>query len=332
MRPNAPHPIAVSLPRLQRRTFLAGAGASLVSFASGLRSATADTGVLRVGDQKGGVEAMLKVAGLLDNLPYTFEFSQFPAAAPLLEALNAGAVDVAWAGDAPVTFALANGVPAKIVSAHRSNGAGTALLVKPDSPITTAADLKGKTIGTGRGSIGHALVIAGLKRAGLAPDQVKFAFLQPPEAKLALEAGDVDVWSTWGIYVSTGIVANRYRQVFDGENGVLSGLGFLVAHETAITQKRAAILDLVARAAHGRDWSTAHVDDYARYLATLVGAPFNIARDTHLRNINKAAPIDATVIADQQATADLYADAGVIAKRFDVARFFDASFNAGLSG
>lgn len=332
MRQNRPACMTDPLPSLQRRTFLAGAGAILAGFTSGLQPAAADAGVLRVGDQKGGVEAMLKVAGLLENLPYKLEFSQFPAAAPLLEALNAGAVDVAWAGDAPVTFALANGVPAKIVSAHRSNGAGTALLVKPDSPINSAADLKGKSIGTGRGSIGHALVIAGLKRAGLTPDQVKFAFLLPPEAKLALEAGDIDAWSTWGIYVSTGIVANRYRQVFDGENGVLSGLGFLVAHDTAIAQKRTAILEFVARAAHGREWATAHVDDYARYLGTLVGAPFNIARDSHLRNINKATPIDATVIADQQATADLYADAGVIAKRFDVTRFFDASFNTALNG
>jgi sulfonate transport system substrate-binding protein len=322
----------ISIPDLRRRQFLAGAGASLIGIAAGVRPARAETIVLRVGDQKGGVEATLRVAGLLDHVPYKLEFSQFPAAAPLLEALNADAVDLAWAGDAPVTFALANGVPAKIVSAHRSNGAGTALLVKQDSPIRTIADLKGKTIGTGRGSIGHALVISGLKRAGLTASDVKFAFLQPPEAKLALEGGDVDAWSTWGVYVPTGLRVNKYREVFDGENGILSGLGYLVARDNAIEPKRAAILDFVGRAARARDWATAHVDDYARYLSTLISVPFDIARDTHLRNLTKAEPIAAKVIADQQATADLYSAAGIITKHVDFARFFDESFNSALSG
>jgi len=332
MRPTQSHPLFGTSQHPHRRQFLAGVGAGLIGFNASLRPASAETTVLRIGDQKGGVEATLRVSGLLDRVPYAFEFVQFPAAAPLLEALNAGAVDVAWAGDAPVTFALANGVPAKIVSAHRSSGAGTALLVKQESPIRSVVDLKGRTIGTGRGSIGHALVVSGLKRAGLTGNDVKFAFLQPAEAKFALERGDVDAWSTWGIYVSTGKIANKYREVFDGENGILSGLGYLVARDAVIEPKRAAILDFVTRAARGRDWATAHVDDYARYLASLVGAPFEIARDTHLRNPTKAVPIDATVIADQQATSDLYADAGVTAKHFDVERFFDASFNSGLSG
>lgn len=316
---------------LTRRALLSGSAAGLVALATAKARANDAATVLRVGDQKGGVEATLRVAGLLDALPYRIEFAQFPAAAPLLEALNAGAVDVAWAGDAPTTFALANGVPARIISAHRSDGRGTSLLAKTDSAIKVAADLKGRTVATGRGSIGHALVISAAKHAGLAPDDVKFAFLQPAEAKLALESGNVDAWSTWGIYVSTGLIANKYREVLNGSNGILSGLGYLVAHDNAIANKRAALNDFVARAAHGRDWATTHVDDYASYLAALIGAPVAIARDTHLRNPTKAVPIDASVIRDQQATADLYADAGVIQKRFDVARYFDASFNAALT-
>lgn len=316
---------------INRRSFFSGAAVGLVALATPTARANDATTTLRVGDQKGGVEATLRAAGLLDTLPYKVEFAQFPAAAPLLEALNAGAVDVAWAGDAPTTFALANGVPGRIVSAHRSDGRGTSLLVKADSPIRSAADLKGRTVSTGRGSIGHALVISAARRAGLAPDEVKFAFLQPAEAKLALESGNVDAWSTWGIYVSTGLIANKYREVLNGSAGILSGLGFLVAHDTAIANKRAALTDFVTRAAHGRDWATAHVDAYASYLATLIGAPVAIARDTHLRNTVKAVPIDAAVIRDQQATADLYADAGVIQKHFDVANYFDASFNAALT-
>lgn len=318
--------------RLGRRGFLAGSGLTLAGLALGAPSGAlaADT-ALRLGDQKGGVEATLAVANLLDKTPYKLEIAQFPAAAPLLEALNAGAVDVAWAGDAPTTFALANGVPAKIISAHRSNGGAVALLVKDQSPIRTVADLAGRTVGTGRGSIGHALVISALKRAGVPADSVKFAFLQPSDAKAALESNVIDAWSTWGLYVSTGLLAARYRLVFDGQNGILSGLGYLVAHDKAIATKREALADFVSRTARARDWVTNHVDDYARHLAGLVGAPFEIARDSHVRAPTVVVPIDSAVIADQQRTADLYSDAGVIAKRFDVARFFDTSFNSALT-
>lgn len=316
---------------LARRDVLAGTGSILAGLALGGGKARAAETVLRLGDQKGGVEATLAVANLLDKTPYKLEIAQFPAAAPLLEALNAGAVDVAWAGDAPTTFALANGVPAKIISAHRSNGGSVALLVKNASPIRSIADLKGRTVGTGRGSIGHALVISALNRAGLPADAVKFAFLQPSDAKAALETDAIDAWSTWGLYVSTGLIAAKYRLVFDGRDGILSGLGYLVAHDKAIATKRDALADLVARSARARDWVTNHVDDYARHLSGLVGAPFDIARDSHVRAPTVVVPIDDAVVADQQRTADLYSDAGVIAKRFDVSRFFDKSFNGALT-
>ncbi len=112
--------------------------------------------LLRAGDQKGGTQAVMKAAGVLEGLPYRLEWSQFPAAAPLLEALNADAVDLAFAGDAPATFALAAGLRGRIVAPIRTTGAGTAIMVPKDSPIRSVTDLKGHSIATNRGSIGHA--------------------------------------------------------------------------------------------------------------------------------------------------------------------------------
>jgi sulfonate transport system substrate-binding protein len=192
----------------------------------------------RLGDQKGGVEALLRGAGELRDLPYRLEVAQFPAAAPLLEALNAGAVDIAWAGDAPTTFALAHGRAARIISAHRSNGAGTALLVRPDSPVRSVADLAGGTVATGRGSIGHALVLVALKANGLPAGAVRFAFLVPAEAKAALAAGVVDAWSSWGVFVPQAQLVDGCSVVIDSPHGVLTGLGCLSALDTAVGPTR----------------------------------------------------------------------------------------------
>ncbi|PCC07056.1 hypothetical protein CJT53_32140, partial [Pseudomonas aeruginosa] len=42
--------------------------------------------------------------GALDDLTYDIRWFEFPAAAPLAEALNAGAVDAGIIGDAPLLF------------------------------------------------------------------------------------------------------------------------------------------------------------------------------------------------------------------------------------
>ena len=44
--------------------------------------------------------------------------AEFSAAAPLAEALNGDAVDVGPIGDAPLLFALANGVPIKAIGVN----------------------------------------------------------------------------------------------------------------------------------------------------------------------------------------------------------------------
>ncbi|WP_049060443.1 PhnD/SsuA/transferrin family substrate-binding protein, partial [Klebsiella aerogenes] len=110
---------------------------------------------LRIADQKGGMRSQLEAANALQNLAYDIKWAEFPAAAPLAEALNAGAVDVGIIGDAPLLFALANGAPVKAIAVDKSNPAGTAVLVPPGSALKSAADLKGKRIATGKGSIGH---------------------------------------------------------------------------------------------------------------------------------------------------------------------------------
>jgi len=71
-------------------------GAAL-GFAITASALAADAVTLRVGDQKGGNRSLLEIAGLTKDLPSRIEWSEFPAAAPILEALNAGALDQRFA-------------------------------------------------------------------------------------------------------------------------------------------------------------------------------------------------------------------------------------------
>ena len=84
---------------------------------------------LRVGDQKGNAHAVMEAAGVLKDVPYKIEWKEFPAAAPLLEALSAGAIETGLVGDAPFTFAAAANVPVKAIAAIRQTQEGLAILV-----------------------------------------------------------------------------------------------------------------------------------------------------------------------------------------------------------
>src|SRR4029079_5574194 len=76
---------------------------------------------LRVGDQKGNSQAVMEAAGGLKDVPYKIEWKECPAAAPLLEALGAGAIETGLVGDAPFTFAAAANVPVKAIAAVRQS-------------------------------------------------------------------------------------------------------------------------------------------------------------------------------------------------------------------
>ncbi|GBU16930.1 MULTISPECIES: ABC transporter substrate-binding protein [Methylobacterium] len=286
--------------------------AALALICLGLGPARAEE-VLRVGDQRGNARALMEAAGVLEGLSYRLEWSEFPAAAPLLEALNAGAIDVGGCGDAPFTFAAAAGVPVRAFLAFRNRQDGLAILVAPDSPIRTVADLKGKRIATNRGSIGHQVVLAALEEAGLPADSVRFHFLPPADAKLALASGAVDAWSTWEPYTSAAELAGLVRVLRDG-NGITPGLSYAVASESALKAKRPLLADFAARLARARAWALADPKPYAAVWSKLIGLPEAVPLRWFGRAAYRTVPIDAEVIADEQRIIDLYVRAGLIPK------------------
>jgi sulfonate transport system substrate-binding protein len=121
------------------RLRLRNAGAALFVAAIGFAMAAsvlgAETVTLRVGDQKGGNRSLLEIAGLAKDLPYRIEWSEFPAAAPILEALNAGALDVGYTGDLAFLTVYAAGAPIKAIGGTRADSRTQAILVRKDSPI-----------------------------------------------------------------------------------------------------------------------------------------------------------------------------------------------------
>ncbi|MDR7154773.1 sulfonate transport system substrate-binding protein [Sphingobium xenophagum] len=304
-------------------TLVAAAG---IAFAAATFNRSSEP-VLRVANQKGQVKSMMIASGALEGAPYTVEWSEFPAAQPLLEAVGSGAADLGLAADAPFIFAYQSGSPVKAIAVQAPvNQAADALavLVKKGSPVRSVRDLAGKSVATTRGSIGHHLLLQALERANIPVDQVRVTFLPPGDAKAAFDSGAIDAWSTWTPYTNVAIKEGA-RAVVDAKDYGLP-LYIDIAYAGAITPKRAQLADFLKREAKAVAWARAHPDASAQVLAKETGLPLDIARASFDRNNRLSRPIDASIIAHEQTITRRFQKAGLTEGQRDVKQAFDSSF------
>jgi len=296
----------------------------LLLAATGL--ARAEEVTLRVGDQKAGLKALLEVSGQAKDLPYRIQWSEFPAAAPILEALNTQALDVGYTGDLAFLTVYSAGAPIRAIGGSRSAARSQAILVPKGSPARTLADLKGKRLAGNKGGWGQFLILAALEQAGIPADQVKWSYLGPIDARAALASGSIDGWAIWEPYVATAVVEDGARIIADG-TGLTPTITFLVATQDAIAQRRAALADFRRRIYAAWAWGLDHIPAYAAYNARLTGLPEPIVARAYEDDHRTPLQIDDGVVAEVQQAADRSLRYGILSRKLDVAAAIDRSFD-----
>jgi sulfonate transport system substrate-binding protein len=301
---------------------LLGAGAALGRPRGG-RAAGSD--VLRIGNQKGGLRSLIEASGVGEDLPYRIEWSEFPAAAPLLEALNAGALDLGYQGDLAFLTSYASGAPVRAIGAGQSSPKDQAILVAGDGPIRSVADLRGRKVAGNRGGWGQFLIRAAIERAGLSPADVDLVLLPPVDAMLAFRSGAVDAWAIWEPYVSLEVLGSGARVVTDGES-LTPSVVFVSAHQDAIRDKRAALSDFLRRFAAGWDWAANNRAAYAHYNAGLTHLPEAALLRAYETDDTRAAKLDERLIASVETAARRMTAYGLLRPGVEVRAALDLSF------
>ncbi|MFI7400613.1 ABC transporter substrate-binding protein [Streptomyces sp. NPDC049541] len=314
--------------------------ALLLTACGGNSSASTGTGTdgkgsltLNVGDQKGGSEAILRAAGELKNLDYKIKWSTFTSGPPLLEAVNAKAVDIGGVGNTPPVFAAGAGSKIAVVAAFHGTSKGDAILVPNDSKLSKPEDLKGKSVAVAQGSSANYQLVASLKAAGLSLSDVKVKYLQPADALAAFTSGKVDAWAVWDPYTSQILQGKQGRVLTTGE-GITNGLTFQVAAPSALqdTKKAAAIKDYLERLRRATAWVYGHQEEWAKVWAKDTGLPYEVAlasvRRTNATRVSVA--VDKPLITSEQQIADTFTDLKLIPKKVDFGAFVDTRYNGKL--
>jgi sulfonate transport system substrate-binding protein len=288
---------------------------------------------LDVGDQKGGSEAILRAAGELKNLPYKIKWSTFTSGPPLLEAVNAGAVDIGGVGNTPPVFAAGAGSKIKAVAAFKGTSKGDAILVPNDSKLTEPEQLKGRSIAVAQGSSANYQLVASLEAAGLSLGDVKVKYLQPADALAAFTSGKVDAWAVWDPYTSQVLLSKQGRILTTGD-GITNGLTFQVAAPSALQdkEKAAAIKDYLKRLRRATAWVHDHQEEWAKVWAKDTGLPYEVAlasvKRTNATRISVA--VDKPLVASEQEIADTFTELELIPEKVDFGEFVDPRYNGDL--
>ena len=300
--------------RVARRTVLAGLAA--------LAAAPAFAGeVVRIGYQKNGSFVILRKQATLEALfeprGIGVQWVEFGAGPPLLEALNAGAIDVGATGDTPPIFAQAAGADFVYAGAQPLPGDNQALIVRDGGPVKTLADLRGRRVAYTRGSSAHNMVLQVLKRAGLTPGDIQSVPMSPPDAAAAFRSGAVDAWAIWDPFLAIA-QQDPATRVLVASSEVAPTNNFILARKSwaarAPDQLRA-VLDAINGAAV---WARDNPDALAALMTDVTGVPLAAQRLAAPRGVYVVQPMDGRVVAQQQEIADTFARLRIIPGRIAV--------------
>ncbi|HWO75701.1 MAG TPA: sulfonate ABC transporter substrate-binding protein [Bacillus sp. (in: firmicutes)] len=279
------------------------------------------TNVIRIGYQKNGPLLILKSLGTLEErleeIGFTVEWNEFQAGPALLEALNAGSIDLGRTGNSPPVFAQAADAPLVYVAAGKSKFKGSGILVPEDSPINSLEDLKGKRIGFAKGSSSHFLLVKALESVGISYDEITPAYLQPGDARVAFEQGNIDAWVVWDPYTASAQINSKARMITDGEGFTTDRDFFLATKDFASKHKE--VLDIVMQEVQkSSEWANQNHDKLIPMLADVLKideASIQMTVERRVYGVDKLSP---EIMQEQQEIADTFYDLEIIPKKINV--------------
>lgn len=309
----------------RRQTFplFAGAAAVLALPTAGRAQDTATE--FRIGWQKGGVFALAKNSGAIEQRlaprGITVTWAEFTSGPPLLEALGAHAIDFGSTGDVPPLFAHAARGDLVYVAATPGSLDGSAILVKQDSPIQSLADLKGKKVAFKRGSSSHNFIVKALRTVDLTLDDVTPLDLGPPDAAPAFANNQIDAWVIWDPYYAIA-AQDAETRVLTTTEGVVDSYGFYQANGAYAKENPTIVAEVIDELRKVGTAAQADLDTTAEAISASTGVPPEITRITLGRkgaDLGAILPLDDTIIAYQQELADEFFALKIIPRELNVA-------------
>ena len=176
---------------------------------------------------KGFLEQRLADLTKQSKTKYSVQWQDYDTGAPITAQMVAEKIDIGSMGDYPL---LINGSKTQAndrartelvsVTGYQPKGALNMVVVPPNSPARTIADLKGQKVSASVGSAGHGTLVRALDNAGINPaNGVEVLNQQPQVGASALESGQVQALSQFVAWPGLLVFQNKATLLYDGAEG-----------------------------------------------------------------------------------------------------------------
>jgi sulfonate transport system substrate-binding protein len=243
----------------------------------------------------------------------------FPAAAPALEALNAGSIDITAGSSTACIAALAARIPMVIFAYQKISAGGEGILVKQDSPIRSLADLAGKSVAVNRGGTGEYLLMRALDRNGVDASAVKRVYLSPSDSGAAFTQGHVDAWATWDPFVVIGVQNYGARVLADGAAIGSDNAVTLMASRGFVEKKRPLLQAVFDTCLADNRWAQNNKNEAGRIWAEAMSLPAALAPAIGENNAVPTRGVTDADVAQIEQIADWYVSSKIVPRRPDIA-------------
>jgi sulfonate transport system substrate-binding protein len=218
---------------------------------AGTKQVTLSGVTLNFGDQLKEYQTIFAATNALKGAAYTVDWSNFIGGPPVIAAETGGSVDLGDMAETPTVFAQSAGDPVKVVAITQGASAKTSpydIVVPANSPIKTAAQLKGQTVAVQEGTVEQYFLVQYLAKNHVPYAAVHLSNLPVTSASTAVTNGQVAAAVISQPLTALDQATGKIRVLATGA-GYLQVLGYLTASNAALAnpQKAAALEDFIRR-------------------------------------------------------------------------------------
>ena len=133
-----------------------------------------------------------------------------------INTLTAGQIDANSQTLNDTISAVSGGADQVVVLVNDNSTGNDKVIVRED--INTIADLKGRKVAAEEGTVDHFLLLLGMQKAGLKPEEIQFVPLETGRAAAAFVAGQVDAVAVFAPFTTQALKRPGSKELFSSKD------------------------------------------------------------------------------------------------------------------
>ena len=272
--------------------------------------------------QTGDLEKALKEQGV------SVVWYDFESGPPMNTSIGNGETDLCLYGDVPTVSAIEQGCVREVVGITAQAADSYAIVVLKDSPIRSAADLKGKRVATNLGSTGHNMVDKYLSTAGLTFNDIELVSATPADMPYMLRNGQVDAISLWEPSITKLVDAGDCRILAQGSDCGLEGTNTIIGRKDYCETNPKVVETVLKEYKKAADNINNTSDETWKYVAKYLGLDVSQVKSM-LPKYNFTVKISQKDIDSLNDTIDFLAKIGKLDKKYDITNYCNSNYYDG---